>query len=84
MRTRHAIYGDRRSATHFSMITHGHPIRLATRLTIEHKAATQLPVRNLTARLEELRWTVPPHVISVLPENVVQPKPKSLRRPVLL
>lgn len=43
---------------------------LASRLTIEHRVdGTAFPVRNLTSRLSNLKWLVPPHVASIFKER---------------
>jgi hypothetical protein len=56
------------------------PYELAARITVYHKVSTAplLPVRNISGRLSLLRWHVPPHVRSVLTEQVVAPQPSQV------
>jgi RHS repeat-associated protein len=48
------------------------PYVLATRITVLHKVSgASLPVRNISARLSDLTWRVPPHVKSIFTEKSV-------------
>ncbi|WP_157788340.1 RHS repeat-associated core domain-containing protein [Bradyrhizobium japonicum] len=45
--------------------------KVAARIAVEHRLSGQaLPVRNISARLHELKWRVPPHVSSIFTEKV--------------
>ena len=45
--------------------------KVAARITVEHRLAGRaVPVRNISARLNELKWRVPPHVSSIFTEKV--------------
>lgn len=54
------------------------PVALASRLTILHRVqGTALPVRNISARLADVRWQVPPHVRSEFVERGVAVQPSA-------
>jgi RHS repeat-associated protein len=52
----------------------GRSIALASRVTVLHRVSdVELPVRNISARLADLRWRIPPHVKSKLTEHAGVP-----------
>jgi RHS repeat-associated protein len=53
--------------------------KIATRIAVEHRLTGEaIPVRNISARLNELNWRLPPHVSSVFTEDTTRREPQRI------